>query len=61
MDPCFYKIILHKVASMAEVWCKPECPLLFFPLPLAWCALHPWLPPPLAGELAGRAAARLKG
>ena len=36
MDPCFYKIVLHYVASMAEIWCKPECPLLLFPLPLAW-------------------------
>ena len=41
--------------------CKLACSLRLFPLPLAWCALHPWLPPPLAGELAGRAAARLKG
>ena len=36
MDPCFYKIVLHYVASMAEIWCKPECPLLFFPLSLPW-------------------------
>ena len=41
--------------------CKLACSLHLFPLPLAWCTLHPWLPPPLAGELAGRAAARLKG
>src|SRR5699024_10381924 len=38
MDPCFYKIVLYKVANMAEVWCRLECPLLLFPLPLAWCA-----------------------
>ena len=37
MDPCFYKMILHCVANMAEIWCKPECPLLLFPLPLPWC------------------------
>ena len=37
MDPCFYKIVLYKVANMAEVWCRLECPLLLFPLPLAWC------------------------
>ena len=36
MDPCFYKMILYKVASMAEVWCRLECPALLFPLPLAW-------------------------
>ena len=29
---------------MAEVWYKPECPLLLFPLPLPWCAPHPRLP-----------------
>ena len=55
MDPCFYKIILHKVASMAEVWCKPECPLLLFPLPLAWCALYPWLPRRCRGSWRGAA------
>ena len=44
MDPCFYKMVLYKVASMAEVWYKPECPLLLFPLPLPWCAPRPWLP-----------------
>ena len=38
MDPCFYKITLYKVASMAEVWCRLECPLHLFPLPLPWCA-----------------------
>ena len=27
-----------------QVWYKPECPLLLFPLPLPWCAPHPWLP-----------------
>ena len=41
MDPCFYKIVLRYVANMAEVWCRLECPLLLFPLPLPWRALHP--------------------
>ena len=38
MDPCFYKMVLCYMVSMAEVWCRLECPLLLFPLPLAWCA-----------------------
>ena len=33
MDPCFYKMILYKVASMAEVWCRLD--LLQRPHPLA--------------------------
>ena len=37
MDPCFDKMALCYVASMAEVWCKPECPALLFPLPLPRC------------------------
>ena len=54
--------------------CRLECPLLLFPLPLPWYARCPsllhssllpltstWLPRRRPGELAGRAAARLKG
>ena len=37
MDPCFDKMALCYVASMAVVWCKPECSLLLFPLPLPRC------------------------
>ena len=43
MDPCFYKIVLYKVANMAEVWCRLECLALLFPLPLPWRAHCPLL------------------
>ena len=43
MDPCFYKMVLCYMVSMAEVWCRLECPLLLFPLPLPWCAHCPLL------------------
>ena len=43
MDPCFYKMVLCYMVSMAEVWCRLECPLLLFPLPLPWCAHYPLL------------------
>ena len=70
MDPCFYKMVLCYMVSMAEVWCRLECPQLLFPLPLPWCAHYPLLLhyslllltfAKRTGELAGRAAARLKG
>ena len=32
MDPCFYKMVLCKVASMAEVWCRPDLPQRPHPL-----------------------------
>ena len=68
--PCFYKVVFCYVASMAEVWYKPEWRVRLQPLPLPWCAPHPLLLhsslllltfAKRAGELAGREAARLKG
>ena len=68
--PCFYKVVFCYVASMAEVWYKPEWRVRLQPLPLPWCAPHPLLLhsslllltfAKRAGELAGRAAASLKG
>ena len=56
MDPCFYKIVLYKVASTAEVWYKLDLPQR--PHPLArWLGArrsamrrsHPWLPPAPSG------------
>ena len=32
MDPCFYKIVLYKVASTAEVWYKLDLPQRPHPL-----------------------------
>ena len=44
MDPCSYKLVFVLCGKRMQVWCKPECPTLLFPLPLPWCALYPWLP-----------------
>ena len=56
MDPCFYKRFFCKAASLAEVWYKPECSVLLFPLPLLWRAPHPWLPRRRWGSWRGVAA-----
>ena len=38
MDPCSYKLVFVLCGKRMQVWCKPECPTLLFPLPLPWCA-----------------------
>ena len=54
MDPCFYKMVSCKVASTAEVWYKPECPLASLSTAAPLGRTAPAAPPALTGELARR-------